>query len=111
MDEFPAYVMAFTTWPAGHDVDGFATTVVTEGLAACVNVLPAMQSIYRWKGAVERAEEHQLLLKTTAGRIDALERRVRELHPYDVPEFLVLPIVAGSEAFLNWVGGSTAASG
>ena len=107
MDELSAYVIALTTWPAGQDVDGFATTLVSEGLAACVNVLPAMRSIYRWKDAVERTEEHQLLLKTTAGRIADLERRVRELHPYDVPEFLVLPIVAGSEAYLNWVGDST----
>lgn len=107
MDELSSYVIALTTWPAGHDVDGFATTVVSEGLAACVNVQPAMRSIYRWKGEVERAEEHQLVLKTTAEHVEALERRIRELHPYDVPEFLVLPVVAGSEAYLNWVGDST----
>jgi periplasmic divalent cation tolerance protein len=107
VDELSSYVIALTTWPAGHDVDAFATAVVSEGLAACVNVLPPMRSIYRWKGEVQRADEYQLVLKTTAARIEDLERRVRELHPYDVPEFLVLPVVAGSEAYLNWVGDST----
>jgi periplasmic divalent cation tolerance protein len=107
VDELSSYVIALTTWPVGHDVDAFATTLVSEGLAACVNVLPGMRSVYRWKGAVERAEEAQILLKTTAARIEDLERRIRELHPYDVPEFLVVPIVAGSEAYLNWVADST----
>ena len=79
---------------------------MSEGLAACVSVLPPMRSVYRWQGAVEAAGERQLVIKTTAARLDELERRLLELHPYDVPEFVVIPITSGSAAYLSWLADS-----
>jgi periplasmic divalent cation tolerance protein len=67
-----------------------------------------MESFYRWKGQVEDDHERQLIMKTTAARVAALKARVHELHDYEVPEFLVMPIVGGSEAYLNWIRESTA---
>ena len=104
------HVLILTTLPAGADAAAFAAALVEERLAACVNVLPEMESIYRWEGAVQRDRERQLIVKTSRDRVDALRQRVRELHPYDVPEFIVLPIVDGSDAYLRWIGDSTRTS-
>lgn len=97
------FVVVMVTFPADGDAESFARTLVDERLAACVNVLPAMRSVYRWKGEIETASERQLLIKTKAANVAALEERVTALHPYDVPEFLVLPIEAGSAAYLAWL--------
>jgi periplasmic divalent cation tolerance protein len=96
-------VIVLTTWSAGGDPGPFATALVESGLAACVNVLPDMESIYQWKGKVERERERQVLIKTTASRVDALRQRFGELHPYDVPEMLVLPVEDGGAKYLEWV--------
>jgi periplasmic divalent cation tolerance protein len=80
-----------------------ARTLVNEHLAACVNVLPTMVSIYRWKGSVEQENEHQVVIKTAADRLTALEARLRQLHPYELPEFLVLDLAGGGAAYLAWV--------
>lgn len=77
--------------------------LVGEGLAACVNVLPGAHSVYRWQGAVEEAEEAVLLIKTRQERYAALERRLRELHVYAVPEIIAVPVAAGSPLYLEWV--------
>jgi periplasmic divalent cation tolerance protein len=98
-----AHVIVLTTFPADGDAEAFARAVVGERLAACVNVLPAMQSIYRWQGNVEQASEHQLIIKTTAARVEALKQRLHHLHPYDVPELLVLTISDGAESYLRWL--------
>lgn len=100
------FALVLTTFPADGDADAFATTLVDERLAACVNVLPPMQSVYRWKGSVETASERQVLIKTKAANVAALEVRVKELHPYEVPEFLVVTIDAGSRGYLSWLGDS-----
>jgi periplasmic divalent cation tolerance protein len=100
------FTLVLTTYPADGDVDAFARALVGERLAACVSVLPPMQSTYRWKAEVETASERQVLIKTKAAHVAALERRVQELHPYDVPEFLVLNIDAGSPAYLAWLADS-----
>jgi periplasmic divalent cation tolerance protein len=81
-----------------------ARSVVEARLAACVNILRApVESVYRWKGAVETAREYLLLIKTTRSRLSALEKTVRRLHRYEVPEFIALPIAEGSRAYLNWL--------
>ncbi|WP_448507109.1 divalent-cation tolerance protein CutA [Immundisolibacter sp.] len=80
-----------------------AGTLVEEGLAACVTLLPGARSVYRWQGKLERAEECLLLLKARADDYPALERRLLELHPYDVPELLALPVLAGNPAYLKWL--------
>ena len=100
-------VVVLTTLPADADAAAFGTALVEERLAACVNLLAPMQSVYRWQGRVDREAERQLVIKTSRQRLDALWERVRILHPYDVPEFIVLPIVDGSDAYLRWIGNST----
>jgi periplasmic divalent cation tolerance protein len=80
-----------------------AAVLVAERLAACVNVLGAMTSTYRWKGKVEQESERQLLIKTDASRVGDIERRFRDLHPYELPEFIVLRPESASEAYADWV--------
>jgi periplasmic divalent cation tolerance protein len=81
-----------------------ARAAVEAELAACVNVMPnAVESIYRWKGKVEIYREYLLVMKSTAKRLPDLERMVRSMHSYDVPEFLVLPVVSGSHDYLGWL--------
>jgi periplasmic divalent cation tolerance protein len=77
-------------------------TVVEKRLAACANLVPGVESIYTWKGKVECAPEVLLLIKTTAKRLRELEREVKRAHSYEVPEFIVLPIIAGSQNYLAW---------
>ncbi len=101
------FVIVLTTLPVDGDAEQFASRLVEEKLAACVNVLPAMRSIYRWKDAVERSDERQLIIKTAASRLTDLEVRIRTLHPYDVPEFVVIPITQGSPTYLSWLADST----
>jgi periplasmic divalent cation tolerance protein len=96
--------------PDDDRTDGLARTLVDERLAACVNVHGPMQSTYRWKGVVERAAERQLVIKTTRDRRRALEARLRELHPYELPEFVVLG-AEGSDEYAAWVSGETKGSG
>ena len=100
------FVIVLTTLPAEGDAEVFASQLVEERLAACVNILPPMRSVYRWKGSVERGDERQLVIKTTGPQITALEARIRALHPYDLPEFVVIPI-QGSAAYLAWLTEST----
>jgi periplasmic divalent cation tolerance protein len=101
------YVIVLTTLPADADGPAFARGIVSERLAACVNLLAPMESVYRWEGVVEQETERQVVIKTSRDRVVTLWERVRELHPYDVPEFLVLPIVDGNDAYLRWVAEST----
>ena len=101
------HVLILTTLPADADAAAFAQALVESRLAACVNLLPVMESVYRWEGRVQRDSERQLILKTSRERVATLWQRVRELHPYDVPEFIVLPIVDGHDAYLRWIGEST----
>ena len=85
-----------------------AHAVVEKHLAACVNILTAsVESLYTWKNKLERSREHLLLIKTTARRLKALETEVLRLHSYDTPEFLVLPVAAGSQTYLRWLAQNT----
>ncbi len=97
--------IVLTTFAVGRAMT-VARTLVEERLAACVNVLPAMASVYRWQGEVQQEVEEQVVIKTTSERVAALEQRLREMHPYELPEFLVITADAGSEAYLRWVGAS-----
>jgi periplasmic divalent cation tolerance protein len=103
----PDYVLVLTTLPADADGEAFGRSLVEERLAACVNLLPLMDSVYRWEGNIEYETERQIVIKTSRQRVAALWDRVRELHPYEVPEFIVLPVVDGNEAYLRWVGEGT----
>ena len=99
--------LVITNCPDEETANRIALALVEEKLAACVNILPRVQSIYRWQGAVESAVEVPLLIKTTAACYPALEAAIRERHPYDVPEIIALPVTAGLPAYLNWVAEET----
>ncbi|HEX6209855.1 MAG TPA: divalent-cation tolerance protein CutA [Methylomirabilota bacterium] len=101
------YVIVLTTLGVDADAEALARTLVEERLAACVNLLPEMTSVYRWDGGVQQDRERQLVVKTAALRLDALRERLLALHPYQVPEFLVLEVAGGSEAYLGWVRDAT----
>ena len=88
-----------------EEADQIANVLVTELLAACVNVLPGVTSVYRWEGEVQRDQEWLLVAKSTREVLDDLVRRVQALHSYDLPEVIALPVVGGSEAYLRWVDG------
>ena len=80
--------------------------LVEHRIAACVNIVPRIESIYRWQGKVESAQEWLLIIKTTASQFSAVRTAIRELHSYDVPECICVAIEDGSEAYLNWIGES-----
>jgi periplasmic divalent cation tolerance protein len=96
-------VLVLTTIGADANAAALAETLIEERLAACVNIGAPMTSVYRWKGGVERDREQPLVIKTTGDRLAALETRLRALHPYELPEFLVLSASGGSTAYLDWV--------
>lgn len=95
--------VVLVTAPAEEVAEAIARALVDERLAACVNVVPGVRSVYRWEGSVEAAGEVLLVAKTRADRTTALAARVRELHPYELPEVLELPVVGGAAAYLDWV--------
>lgn len=99
----PGIVLALTTVGAAADAERLARALVEGRLAACVNVVPGVVSTYRWKGAVERDEEQLLVVKTRADRVDALREALVTLHPYELPELVVLPVEAGHAPYLAWV--------
>ena len=96
-------VIVLTTMPDTTQSDELARALIDERLAACVNVHGPMTSTYRWSGTVEREPERQIVIKTTRERLPALESRLRALHPYDLPEFLVVGVERASEAYAKWV--------
>jgi periplasmic divalent cation tolerance protein len=104
-------VIVLTTMPADDRADELARALVEERLAACVNVLGPMSSTYRWRQTVEHEAERQLVIKTSRQRVPALKRRIRELHPYELPELIVIPIEDGTAAYLQWVAEQTAEIG
>lgn len=104
---FPSYVAVVTSFADRDTAERVAETLVAERLAACAQLLGPQHSIYRWKDAIEHATEWRLELKTAAARLTALERRLLELHPYEVPECVALPIVHGSDAYLRWLAEET----
>ena len=98
-----APVIVLSAVGALPEAQKIARTLVDERLAACVNVVPGVTSIYRWKGTVEQEPELILVIKTVAERVDALKARLLELHPYELPELVVIPIGGGHGAYLEWM--------
>ena len=96
-------VMALTTLPGDFDATSLAQDLVASGLAACVNILPGIKSVYTWEGVPQVDQEQQLFLKTTTDQVDALWEAIKKRHPYEIPEFLVVPIVDGNDDYLRWV--------
>jgi periplasmic divalent cation tolerance protein len=96
-------LLALSTVGSQEDAERIATALVERGLAACVNVVPGVLSIYRWKGRVERDDERLLVIKTRADRFEALRAALLELHPYELPELVAMPIAAGHPPYLAWL--------
>jgi len=105
----PTASVVVTTLASEADAAKLARAVVKEGLAACGTLVPGARSIYAWKGAIEDSGEVLLVLKTTAPRERALAKRVRALHPYDVPELLVRRVRVANPDYLQWLAGSVRA--
>ena len=96
-------VIVLTTLPSDADAAAFAEALVTERLAACVSMGAEMTSVYAWKGAIERTRERQVLVKTVTANVPLIKARLATLHPYNLPELLVLAVDDGGEAYLAWV--------
>ena len=103
-------VIVLTNLPDRAIAIRLANALVERKLAACVNVLAECASVYRWNGAVENAAEVPVLIKTCAGRYAEVEAAIRSLHPYELPEIIAVPVVRGSEEYLQWVAGETTIS-
>jgi periplasmic divalent cation tolerance protein len=101
------FVVVLVTAASADEAVHIARALVDERLAACANVIGPIRSIYRWQEAVEDAEEHLLVIKARTSDFPALEERVRELHTYDVPEIVALPLRAGSAPYLLWLADAT----
>jgi periplasmic divalent cation tolerance protein len=103
-------IVVFATFPNVEMARGVVRSLVEERLVACGNLIPKVESIYRWQGAVETSTEVFAVLKTERSRYDALEKRLRELHPYEVPECISVRIDKGLSAYLRWMADSTASA-
>ncbi|MFH0956470.1 MAG: divalent-cation tolerance protein CutA [Candidatus Aenigmatarchaeota archaeon] len=102
----PQLVLALTTFPDSKSAEKFAQSSLKAGLAACVSIVPGVTSIYRWKGKIEKGSELLLIMKTSKGKVKALEEAVKKGHPYELPEFLSVP-AEGSGEYMAWIGKET----
>jgi len=100
-------LLVFTTLPSAEKAAELGKVLVEERLAACANLIPAVRSIYRWQGKVQDENEVLVLLKTRAEHLERLKLRILELHPYEVPEVLAVPVEAGYQPYLEWLAGET----
>ncbi len=100
-NEIP-YIVVFCTVPRGKGEE-LADILVKEKVAACVNVVKGLRSFYWWKGNIERDDEELLIIKTSTKKFEALEKTIKENHPYTIPEIIALPIIAGNPDYLNWI--------
>ena len=100
-------LLVLTNCPDEESANAIALALVEERLAACVNILPRVQSVYRWQGTVESATEIPLFIKSTATNYPALEAAIRNRHPYQVPEIIALPVERGLPAYLDWIASET----
>lgn len=96
-------VLVYTTYPGAEAAEKAGRALVEGRLAACVNILPAMTSLYRWEGALQRDSEAVMIVKTRASLADAIVREVRAAHPYSNPAILVMPVVSGSPDYIAWL--------
>lgn len=109
MEKLP-YQLVLTTCPDAELAETIARALVKERLAACVNVLPPMRSVYRWRGRIESAQEQLLIVKTRVADYTAVQQRICELHSYEVPEVIAIPLAGGLPAYLAWLENPDSAS-
>jgi periplasmic divalent cation tolerance protein len=101
-------LMVFCTCANHHEASQLAHAIVSEGAAACVNIVPAIESVYRWEGKIETSQEVLLLIKTTRARFPGLRELIVRLHNYDTPEVIALPVSDGLAKYLAWLGATIA---
>lgn len=101
-------LLVITTLPDQATAEQLAERLLARQLAACINILPAMTSLYMWKGQLEHGQEHLLLIKTRRERYEMLEKEIRNGHPYELPEIIGVPVTAGLAGYLDWIGENTA---
>jgi periplasmic divalent cation tolerance protein len=106
MNQENQYLVVLCTCPDEVAGARIAEAVVVDGLAACVNRVPGVVSTFRWKGEVQEEREVLLVIKTSRGRLDSLTDRIRDLHPYELPEVVAVPVTGGLDEYLAWVGES-----
>lgn len=102
------FLVVFVTASTEEEAAGIARALVEEGLAGCVNIIKDIRSIYTWKGKTEDSAEALLIIKTREESFPAMEKKIKELHSYEVPEVIALPLTLGSNAYLEWLYGATA---
>lgn len=102
-----SYIIILITCPNIKEANNLASLLVSNKLAACVNVIPKIQSIFHWQGKIDRAQEILLLVKTKQGLFNKIARLVRKHHSYDTPEIIALPIIKGNKKYLDWIKKST----
>ncbi len=100
------YVVIFCTASAETEAEAIASALTEEKLAACVQILPSINSFYRWEGRVHNDREYLMMIKTVSQNLEAVKSRIIELHSYDVPEIIALPVAGGSEKYLGWIRSS-----
>ena len=101
------HLLVLTTCPDSGTATRIATELLDERLAACVNQVPGIRSLYRWEGRIEQDDEVLMLIKTTTSAFSRLEALIRERHPYELPEVIAVPLAQGSDAYLEWITKST----
>lgn len=104
-------ILVLSTAGSEHEADNIAYSLLERRQAACVNIVPKIASIYRWEGKIERSEEWLLLIKTTRDAFEQVRQTIQELHSYEVPECISLPIENGSTSYLEWLGESVGVEG
>lgn len=103
----PQFLLVYCTCPDRHSAETIARHLVEQRLAACVNLVPGVHSVYRWRGNVEESEELMLVIKARESALTEVEAAVAALHPYELPELLAVPVTGGAEPYLTWLEEST----
>ncbi len=104
-------IVVYITAPAEDEASRIARCLVEEGIAGCINIVNGIRSIYKWQGKIEDDQEVLMIVKTQRHLFDSLKNRVKELHSYTVPEIIALPIIEGSDDYLNWLKEATKGMG
>lgn len=107
MADDPKYLLVLSTCPGSITAKQIANAVVSENLAACVQTISNVHSVFRWLNKTDSSDEYLLLMKTTMERYESLERKIRAMHPYELPEIIAVPIMAGFDQYLSWIDNST----
>jgi len=101
------FIVVFVTCSSGREAVRIADMIIRKRLAACASIMPKIESRFRWKGRVVKAKESLIIAKTSPGKFASLEREVKKIHSYEVPEIIAMPITAGSASYLEWIDKNT----